>query len=125
MEAAVKTVLAWVNNLMFSVRIGEVASQLGGHVILVSSNEEIIEKLEIHPSLVILDLTAVSGGWQETVAKAKETGVPVLAYGPHVNVDARRAAEEAGCDEVVANSKLTLELPNLLAKYLTNAQASY
>ncbi|ASS74445.1 hypothetical protein CIG75_05210 [Tumebacillus algifaecis] len=125
MEAAVKTVLAWVDNLMFSVRIGEVASALGGHVILVSSNEEIIEKLDIYPSLVILDLTAVTEGWQKTVAQARETGVPVLAYGPHVDVDARQAAEEAGCDEVVANSKLRIDLPNLLAKYLTNAEASY
>jgi CheY-like chemotaxis protein len=124
MEAAVKTVLAWVNNLMFSVRIGEVANALGGHVVLVSTNEELIEKLDIHPSLIILDLNAVTGGWQQTVAKAKESGVPVLAYGPHVNVEARKAAEAAGCDEVVANSKLTLELPNLLAKYLTNATAS-
>ncbi|MFD2169533.1 hypothetical protein [Tumebacillus lipolyticus] len=125
MEKAVKTVLAWVSNLMFSVRIGEVANALGGHVILVSSSEEIVDKLEIHPSLLILDLTAVTGDWQQTVARAKETGVPVLAYGPHVNVEAREAAEAAGCDEVVANSKLSLDLPKLLTKYLTNAPASH
>lgn len=123
MEAAVKTVLAMVNNLMFSVRIGEVAATLGGIVNLVTTNEELIEKLEIHPSLVILDLTAVTEGWEEVVATAKRAGVPVLAYGPHVDVEMRQAAEAAGCDEVVANSKLTLELPNLLSKYLTRKTA--
>ncbi|HEU4965184.1 MAG TPA: hypothetical protein VFV52_15255 [Bacilli bacterium] len=123
MEAAVKSVLAMVNNLMFSVRIGEVAATMGGIVNLVTTNEELVEKLEIHPSLVILDLTAVTEGWEEVVAKAKSAGVPVLAYGPHVDVEARQAAEAAGVDEVVANSKLTLDLPNLLAKYLARASA--
>ncbi|MGZ4032282.1 MAG: hypothetical protein ACXVP5_07500 [Tumebacillaceae bacterium] len=118
--AAIKTILALVNNLMYSVRIREVASAMGGLVTLVSTNEEIVEKLEIHPSLLILDLTALTPGWEQAVAKAKEAGIPVLAYGPHVNVDAREAALKAGCDEVVANSKLTIDLPKLLAKYLKN-----
>lgn len=117
--AAVKTVLALVNNLMFSTRIGEVASTMGGLVTLVSTNEEILDKLEIHPSLVILDLTAVQPGWENVVAKVKAAGIPVLAYGPHVNVEAREAAVKAGCDDVVANSKLSIDLPNLLGKYLS------
>ncbi|PWK13794.1 hypothetical protein [Tumebacillus permanentifrigoris] len=116
--AAVKTVLGLVPNLMFSTRIAELASTMGGLVTLVSSNEEVVEKLDIHPSLVILDLTAVQPGWQEMVAKAKEAGVPVLAYGPHVDVEAHEAAQAAGCDEVVANSKFKIDLPNLLKKYL-------
>jgi CheY-like chemotaxis protein len=116
--AAIKTILAMVDNLMFSVSIREVATGLGGLVTLVSTNEEMIDKLEIHPSLLILDLTAVKPGWEDAIAKAKQAGVPVLAYGPHVNVDAREAALRAGCDEVVANSKLKVDLPNLLAKYL-------
>ncbi|MGB8956836.1 MAG: hypothetical protein WCC10_15780 [Tumebacillaceae bacterium] len=115
--AAVKTVLALVNNLMFSVSIREAATSLGGLVTLVTSNEELVQKLEIHPSLVILDLTAVEPGWEQAVAKAKEAGVPVLAYGPHVNNEAREKAEGAGA-EWFANSKFKIDLPNLLAKYL-------
>ncbi|MBL0386153.1 hypothetical protein JJB07_05745 [Tumebacillus sp. ITR2] len=116
--AAIKTVLALVTNLMFSTRIGELASTMGGLVTLVSSNEELVEKLDISPSLIILDLTAVQPGWKEVVAKAKQAGIPVLAYGPHVDVEAHEAAQAAGCDEVVANSKFRLDLPNLLKKYL-------
>lgn len=116
--AAVQTVLALVTNLMFSTRIGELASTMGGLVTLVSSNEELVKKLEINPSLIILDLTAVQPGWKEVVAKAKEAGVPVLAYGPHVDVEAFEAAKAAGCDEVVANSKFSIDLPNILKKYL-------
>jgi CheY-like chemotaxis protein len=116
--AAVKTVLGLVTNLMFSTRIAELASTMGGLVTLVSSNEEVVEKLDINPSLIILDLTAVQPGWEEMVAKAKAAGVPVLAYGPHVDVEAHAAAQAAGCDEVVANSKFKIDLPNLLKKYL-------
>lgn len=119
---AVKSVLALVTNLMFSVKIREVAATMGGHLTLVSNNEEILEKLDIHPSLLILDLTAVEDGWQNVVAKAKGAGVPVLAYGPHVEVDLHEAARAAGCDDVVANSKLNIDLPNLLAKYLGNGK---
>jgi len=116
--AAVKTVLALVNNLMFSVSIKEAAATMGGLVMLVDSNEELVQKLEIRPSLVILDLAARTEGWEQVVAKAQEAGVPVLAYGPHVDTAALEAAKAAGCDEVVANSKLKLDLKNLLAKYL-------
>jgi CheY-like chemotaxis protein len=119
--AAVQTVLALVNNLMFSVRIREVASPLGGIVTLVSSQEEIVEKLDIRPSLVILDLAAVTEGWEDVVAKVKAAGVPVLAYGSHTDEALRQTAEAAGCDDVVASSKLKIELPNLLEKYLKQA----
>jgi CheY-like chemotaxis protein len=119
---AVKSILALVNNLMFSVKIREAASAMGGIVNLVTTNEEIIEKLEIHPSLIILDLTAVKTGWEDVVTKAKEAGIPVLAYGPHIEEQLRKSAEAAGCDEVVAKSMLDIDLSNLLAKYL-NANA--
>jgi hypothetical protein len=49
---------------------------------------------------------------------AKKFDVPVLAYGSHKNVEQMVAAKNAGCDEVVARSRIAAELPNLMKKYL-------
>lgn len=41
---------------------------------------------------------------------------PIIAFGPHVDTDGRKAAREAGADRVLARSKFATELPNLLAR---------
>lgn len=119
---AAKTILGMVSNLMYTVKIRETASKLGATSIFVESNAELNDKIkEIHPSMLIFDLTAVQPGWRDIVQLAKAEGIPVVAYGPHVDTAAREEAVAAGCDEVYANSKFTLELPKLLEKFLQNA----
>lgn len=116
---ATKTILALGNNLMYTAKIRDVANPYGGVLITSESNEELKEKIRTaHPSLLILDLTVVQPGWKEVVGEAKSHGIPVIAFGPHVQEDLRKEAEQSGCDEVVVNSKFKLDLPNLLAKYL-------
>lgn len=114
---AARTILGMVSNLMYTVKIRETASKLNAVAIFEESIEHMKSKIaEIHPSLVILDLSALKEGWQEVVQLAKQQGVPVIAYGPHVDTAAREEALKAGCDQVYPNSKFTLELPNLLQK---------
>lgn len=60
--------------------------------------------------LAIIDLEA---GALEQVQAARRAGVRVLAFGPHVEVAARRAAEEAGA-QVVAKSQLTRSFEDLV-----------
>jgi CheY-like chemotaxis protein len=116
---AVKTILAMVSNLMYTVKIRETASKLGATTAFVDSAQEMADKLaSIHPSLLIFDLTSLRPGWQDVVKTAKTEGIPVIAYGPHVDTEGRNAAIQAGCDEVYANSKFTLDLPNILQKAL-------
>ncbi|WP_018132668.1 type 1 periplasmic-binding domain-containing protein [Effusibacillus pohliae] len=119
---AARTILGMVSNLMYTVKIRETAAKLGAIVIFVASNEELAEKIrEIHPSLLIFDLTAVKPGWQEIVRAAKAERIPVIAYGPHVDKEALEEAAAAGCDFVYPNSRFTLELPDLLEKALSTA----
>ena len=83
--------------------------------------------LPLPPSLILVtmeasanlfDLTSLQPGWQDAVKTAKQAGIPVIAYGPHVQTELRKEALEAGCDEVYANSKFTLDLSNILQKAL-------
>jgi hypothetical protein len=45
-------------------------------------------------------------------------GVPVLGYYSHVDVDTKAVAEAAGVDKVVPRSRMSRELPDLVASLL-------
>jgi hypothetical protein len=45
-------------------------------------------------------------------------GVPVLGYYSHVDVDTKAVAEAAGVDKVVPRSRMSRELPDLVAALL-------
>lgn len=62
--------------------------------------------------LLVADLDAIDS--QELA----DTGIPVLGYYSHVDVDTRKAAEAAGVDLVVPRSRMARELPDLVAKLL-------
>ncbi len=52
-------------------------------------------------------------------AGAMNAGVPVLAFGPHKDVDGFRAAKKAGVTRVVANGEFSKSLPELALRYAT------
>lgn len=62
--------------------------------------------------LIVADLDAADS--QELAA----TGIPVLGYYSHVDVEAKQAAEAAGVDLAIPRSRMARELPELAAKLL-------
>ncbi len=77
--------------------------------------------VEWQPALVILDLSSHAIPWPDWIAALKASAatrrVPVLAFGPHTDRNLRAQAIDAGCDAVVAKSRLVSALPELIAKY--------
>lgn len=73
-------------------------------------------------SAAIVDLGLGEQRWQAVVSAAHATvpSVPVLAFGAHVDRAAQAAARSAGCDMVVANSRLARELPTLVEHLLVS-----
>jgi hypothetical protein len=53
------------------------------------------------------------------VSDLKTFGVPLLAFGPHKDVDGFRAARAAGVTRTVANGEFSRSLPELARKYAT------
>lgn len=49
-------------------------------------------------------------------------GVPVLAFGPHKDVEGFRAAKAAGVTRVVANGEFSRSLPDLANRYATKPE---
>lgn len=108
------TILAIVTDLMFQSRLQERARALGHTLVVAGTESALREALATKPSLVILDLHADAIGWRSAAGMAKQSGVPILAFGRHTEAQLLRAAREAGCDRVVARSTLFEELPQLI-----------
>jgi len=54
--------------------------------------------------------------WDE-LAEVLVSGIPMIAFGPHTDVEGFRAAKQAGVARVVSNGEFSRSLPQLVDKY--------
>jgi DNA-binding response OmpR family regulator len=73
------------------------------------------------PQLVIVNTATVGVDWEAAIRAAKAHNLPVLAFGSHMDLDARARALQAGAQKVVANSKFTSDMPELVRRMLDGA----
>lgn len=115
-----KSILVVVEDLIFLSKIQHTAQGLSVAIEPVEL-AKLPQKLRQAPSaMVILDLNHRSGKAVEAVralkADAATSGVHVLAFLSHVQGDLARAAREARCDQVLARSAFSEQLPELLRR---------
>jgi len=100
---------------------------------LVGRGAVFIQRLaEWHPALILVELSSTVIPWADWIAAAKSSPatrrIPVIGFGPHTDLDLRARALEAGCDVVLAKSRLLSALPELIKQYARqldlDAQAS-
>jgi len=76
---------------------------------------------EWRPAVIIVELSSTAIPWADWIAAAKSSPatrrIPVIGFGPHTDLDLRAKAIDAGCDLVVAKSRLLSALPELIEKY--------
>lgn len=144
-EKSAPLILCFVADLMFASHIESAAERLSYRVEWVASGQQIapqdletlprqlaehlvgagaalIDRLtQSHPALVILDLGNPAVPWREWLALIKSAPatrrIPVICYGPHVDVDAFQAAKGRGADAVVARSRFLSDLPHMIERY--------
>jgi CheY-like chemotaxis protein len=119
---AAPLVLGLVPDLLFATRIEQGLRHLGYRVDLAADATALVARTrEAEPELVLVDLAArgvdVPAAIRALRADPATRAVPIVAFGPHLDEAARAAARDAGADAVVANSKLALDLPGVLARY--------
>jgi CheY-like chemotaxis protein len=107
---------------MFATQIEQVLERLGYTPGFARDAAALLTRARTEtPALVLLDLAAqgtdVPAAIRALKADPATSIVPVIAFGPHLDVAAHAAARAAGADAVVANSKLAFDLPGLLARY--------
>ncbi len=103
-----KKVVAVLSDLLFTVKIQEAAKRAGVDAVFVNLQADALRLAKEKPALMILDLNDAKAEPLRLIAELKgseETkGIPLMGYVSHVQVEVRRAAQEAGCDVVVARS---------------------
>jgi len=137
-------IVGFVADLMFATRISGVAERLGYAVrwiedaadlpgaagptdegpgeLLEGQSGALFERLTSwQPALPIFDLDNAKIPWQRWIAALKSSPatrrLPILAYGSHVDTEALAAARSAVADGVVARSRFSAALPDLIAEY--------
>ncbi|MEO7001921.1 MAG: hypothetical protein ABI068_08850 [Ktedonobacterales bacterium] len=111
-------------DLFFVVKVTETLKHAGYAVRTVRRAEEFARWLAEEPPTVALVNTAARGvDWETAIHAAQVAGVPVVAFGPHVDLATQAAAREAGATRVISNSKLASDLPAILARTLNRNHA--
>ncbi len=121
-------VLVLEDDLMFSVRIEKTLTHLGYAPSIFTHAAEAIAFAEQNTLLLALvNFSSEQQAPGEVVKriKARPDPPPVLGYCSHVSMpQIRPNAMAAGCSLLVANSALTMRLPQLVAKVLAGATGS-
>ena len=118
-------VLVHTEDLFFAIRIQDVIDKLGGRMQPAADPFDPEESLREAPVLVLVELGAGGqGNWRQVVQTIRKQtrGIPIIAFGSHVDVSAREAARRAGCDHVWSKSRFVDELPTLVERYTTPSE---
>ena len=73
------------------------------------------------PELVIVNTATTGIDWEFAIRQARTHGLPVLAFGSHMDLEARERAIKAGARRVVANSKFVTDMPGLVQRMLSES----
>jgi DNA-binding response OmpR family regulator len=120
-------ILALEKDLFFAVKMRDTLRHHGMEVktvrTLAAFEQALQTTQETHdeqPALVIVNTATTGVDWEAAIREARAKGYPVLAFGSHMDLDARAKAIEAGAQRVVANSKFTSDMPGLVRRMLTS-----
>ncbi len=116
-----KLVLAVVSDLFFAVKLSDAAKRSGLTLEFVKDAEQVLEKAADKPSLIVFDLNfdAVNpvSLIEKLKANAETKGVNLIGFLSHVQGELKQAAQEAGCDMVMARSAFSTNLFQIFKRY--------
>ncbi|MCC6314739.1 MAG: hypothetical protein IT337_12095 [Thermomicrobiales bacterium] len=119
-DAPPRALVALNHDLMFGIHIGKVARALGFAPSFARTTEAFcaaIRAADPPAALGVIDMNA-DINWPLVAALAAEDGpTPLLGFGPHLDVDGRRAAKAAGLTRIVANSEFHRDMEGLIRRY--------
>ncbi len=116
------TIIALEKDLFFSVRIRDTLRPYEIEVLTARSLEIFQQRLnqEPQPEMVIINFSIQGVDWEQAIRAARQANLPVLAFGSHIDIEAHTRARNAGAQRVVANSKFTRDLVDLVQSMLTH-----
>jgi CheY-like chemotaxis protein len=113
-------IVVLIRDLFFSVKVKNELVNAGYEPLLVKREPELLSTVEAsNPVLVLLDLNAKPDWETLEPLLESESAPPVLAFGPHKDLEARKAAQAAGVTRVVTNQQLHRNLHEYIQRYVT------
>lgn len=138
-------VVGFVADLMFTTRIERVIQHIGFRVQWIETAHDLNVKdtdtaketpgemlhgregtlfaqiTKWQPALLLFDLTNTAVPWQQWIPTLKSSAatrrIPIICFGPHQDVQLMQAAQRAGADSVLARSRFTADMAQLLQQY--------
>ena len=121
-------ILALERDLFFSVKMRDTLRHHGMEVTVVRTIPAFEQRLaatgQDKPALVIVNTATTGVNWEAAIRHARQHGYPVLAFGSHMDLEARAKALQAGAQRVVANSKFTSDMPGLVQRMINEPTAT-
>ena len=115
-------ILALEKDLFFAVKIHDTLRYHNIEVITARTVSDFEQKLvsdsNKRPALTIINIATKGVDWEAAIRAARASGLPVLAFGSHMDLEARAKALQAGAQKVVANSKFVSDMPGLVRHLL-------
>ena len=109
-------------DLFFAVKVSATLKHIGLETTTVRQLEEWSRRLQSERyALALVNTAARAIAWQEAISAAREAGLPVIAYGSHIDTEAQTQARSAGATRVIANSKLAADLPAIVEQTLARS----
>lgn len=119
-----KKILAVLEDLLFTVKINDLAKRTGLDVEFVKSEKDALERAKHKPLLIILDLNSNSVQPIKLIHRLKEDDdtkkISLIGYVSHVQGELKQKAHDAGCDIVLARSAFSTNLPMLLKRHASH-----
>jgi DNA-binding response OmpR family regulator len=118
-------ILALEKDLFFSVKMRDTLRHHDIEIQTARTLEVFDQGLQAseRPALVIVNIAIRGVDWEAAIRHAREAGFPILAFGSHMDLDARAKALEAGAKRVVANSKFTSDMYGLVQRMLNESSS--
>ena len=116
-----RTIVLLEDDVMFGTGLESKLRALGYKPSFADTAPTFDRLLKGSPALVLVNIGSPTLDWEHMVDHAKNESqwrhVPIVAYGPHVDLSLRQRALDAGCDAVVARSVVSGKLPALIEKW--------
>ncbi len=112
-------ILLLIPDVFFAVTVRNTVRRLGYDPHILKTTDELVVAAGEHQAvLAVVDLATVrsSDEWTD-IGEIEASGIPVLVFGSHKDVDGLRAAKSAGVARVVSNGQFHREMRDMIERY--------
>lgn len=119
------TALQLDNDLFFAVKVADTLKHAGYATRTARTAADFATALTANkPTVALVHIGARGLDWRAALLAAGQGGVPVVAYGSHVDTAAQEEARALGATSVIANSKLASDLIGVVRRTLSRAASA-